>query len=475
MRRSGVICLVLLSCLVAANAGAAGPFRTGFLDPGAFTGPDAARSFAWAHDAGASLVRIPLVWNVVAPQPPANAKDPSDPAYQWDTFDQEVEGAVRQGLDPIIVISGPPVWARGSSVGLPGTWASPLMFGQIAHAAALRYGGKFSPTAGGTPLPRVRYWQAWNEPNAGREVTPQRQNGRAVSPAHYRLLVNAFADAVHGVNASNLVVAGGLAPFGHNSKDIQVLAPVQFMSQLLCVSAQPPYRRTCSSRTRFDVWAHNAYTDGGPNHRAHSPNDASIGDLSKIRNLLTGARRAGTITSPRSPQFWVTEFSWDTKPPDPKGVPTALHERWVSEALYRMWQVGVSAAIWFRIQDDPLRTSPYQSGFFTVGGQAKPSLRAFRFPFVAFRSGKGMQVWGRTPTSTSGSVIVEARAGSHWTKLARMSADRYGIFSGRVALPVETEIRARVISSAEVSVPFSLIIPPARAATAFGCGGPIPC
>ena len=330
MRRLGVFGVLLLALLVVSSAGAGGPLRTGFLDPGAFVGPGSARSFARAQAAGASLVRIPLVWNVVAAQRPTDAADPADPAYQWSTVDQEVAGAVRAGLDPIIVISGPPAWAKGPAVDLPGSWASPAMFAQIATAAARRYDGTFSPAAGATTLPRVRYWQAWNEPNAGREMTPQRRNGRAAAPAHYRLLVNAFADAVHGVATSNLVVAGGLAPFGHDSKDIQVLAPLQFMSQLLCVSAQPPYHRTCSSRTRFDIWSHNPYTNGGPNHHAHSPNDVSIGDLAKIHSLLAAARKAGTIQSRHPLEFWVTEFSWDTNPPDPQGVPTALHERWVA-------------------------------------------------------------------------------------------------------------------------------------------------
>ena len=100
--------------------------------------------------------------------------------------------------------------------------------------------------------------------------------------------------------------------------------------------------------------------------------------------LLLAAKRQGTVVSNGQPAFWVTEFSWDTKPPDPKGVPQRLHARWVSEALFRMWSAGVSAVIWFRLQDDPLRVSPYQSGFFTTNGQAKYSLEAFRFPFVAF-------------------------------------------------------------------------------------------
>jgi len=455
--------------------GNARPLRTGFLDPTAFGGPSADRSVLRARRAGATLVRLLLAWKAVAPDPPADPEDPEDPAYQWQSIDQQVVDAVRGGLDPLIYISASVPWARGAAVGLPGTWPSPARFADFARATARRYSGTFVPTGATVALPRVRFWQAWNEPNAGRELAPQRVKGRPVSPARYRRMVNAFADAVHGVNASNLVVAGGLGPFGHDSKDIQVVAPMQFMSTLLCVSRRAPHRKTCSQRTRFDVWAHNPYTNGGPNWHAHSANDASIGDLPEMRALLAAAERAGTITSARTPKFWVTEISWDTSPPDPQGVPAALHARWVAEALYRMWQAGVSAVIWFRLQDDLLRRSPYQSGFFTAAGQAKHSLEAFRFPFVAFRSGSAVTVWGRTPFGGSGSVIVERQSGKRWISIARLHADRHGIFSQALSAQAATALRARLVSSSETSIPFSLTVPPDRPATPFGCGGPIPC
>ena len=266
----------------------------------------------------------------------------------------------------------------------------------------------------GSPLPRVRFWQAWNEPNAGRELTPQRVNGRPVTPSHYRRMVNAFAGAVHSVKAGNLVVAGTLSPFGHNSRDIQVVAPMRFMSDLLCVSMQAPHRKTCSQRTRFDVWAQNAYTNGGPNQHAHSAADVSIGDLPEMRSLLVAAKRRGTVISARAPQFWVTEFSWDTNPPDPKGVPSALHARWVAEALYRVWQAGANALIWWRLQDDPIRKSPYQSGFFTARGTAEAvdtgvSLSVRRIPDGKWRLGLGKdafeQVRFRDCRTTSGQSL----------------------------------------------------------------------
>jgi len=473
-----VTCSLVLA-LVLATGASAQPLRTGFHDPDTFRSPSSERAFTRARSAGASVVRIALHWYTVASERPADADNPNDPAYVWDAIDRQVTNAVQARLEPILGVSSAPPWARGAAVGLRGSWPSPTRYAEFARAAARRYSGSFTPADGNNPLPRVKYWQAWNEPNASRFLNPQRVNGRPVSPAHYRKMLNAFADAVHGVARSNRVVAGTTGPFGHDSPDIQVVAPLVFMSDLLCVSMQPPHRKTCSQHTRFDIWAHNPYSNGGPNRHAYSPADVSIGDLPEMRSLLVAAKRRGTVTSSGTPEFWVNEISWETKPPDPRGVPAALQARWVSEALYRMWTAGVSSVVWWRLQDDPLRTSPYQSGVFTAAGKAKLSLTAFRFPFVAFRGDGGVTVWGRTPWGDRANVIVQRRAGGRWVSVARLRTDRYGIFSKRLppaaVATATTALRAQLAGQRQYSLPFSLTIPPPYQTTAFGCGGIIRC
>ena len=61
-----------------------------------------------------------------------------------------------------------------------------------------------------------------------------------------------------------------------------------------------------------------------------------IQHLPQVQRLLGAARAAHHIVAARRPPLWVTEFSWDTNPPDPKAVPERLQARWVSEGLYRM-------------------------------------------------------------------------------------------------------------------------------------------
>jgi hypothetical protein len=173
-------------------------------------------------------------------------------------------------------------------------------------------------------------------------------------------------------------------------------------------------------------------------------------------------------------QFWVTEFSWDSKPPDPRALPASLHARWTSEALYRMWQNGVSVVAWFRIQDDPLRETPYQSGFWTETGAQKRSLTAFRFPVVGFKRKTGVYVWGRTPTSRGARVLVELKVGSRWRRLGTIRAAGSGIFTKTFRTPYrQGAVRARAVG--EISLPFSLAFVGNRYVNPFGCGGGIPC
>ena len=211
------------------------------------------------------------------------------------------------------------------------------------------------------------------------------------------------------------------------------------MRAVLCMSAGARPRPTCSARSTFDAWTHHPFTSGGPTHHAASKDDVSLADLPEMRRLLTAASKAGHIRSARAPEFWVTEFAWDTRPPDPNplAAPIDLQARWTSEALYRSWKSGVSLFTWFLLRDELLST-PYQDGLFFRNGEdlrdarPKPTFYAFRFPFVAYRHGSKVSVWGRTPNGRPGAVSVQRWTGAAWRWTGTFKANRYGIFSGNV-------------------------------------------
>lgn len=448
--------------------------ETGFFDPNASAGGPggvgyASESLAYSRSrrAGATIVRIPVFWE---------RTEPNRGNYNWGELDRQVGTAVANHLKPLLVLQSAPRWAEQGSYGR--TYRAgvnnprPSDFGNFAAAVAARYNGILQP--------RVRLFQAWNEPNNSFFFQPQFENGRPVSPDLYRELVNAMAGSVKSVHADNLVVAGGSSPFGRTG----TVAPLVFMRRLLCLSNTN--KVNCGSRTRFDIWAHHPYTSGGPTHTSYRPNDVQIGDLPRMRRALLAARRGGRIeTGQGKVRFWVTEFSWDTKPPDSRGVPSVRHARWVSEALYRMWLSGVSLVTWTQLRDYPFPAFAYQAGFYRWEAgldrfnKPKLSLRAFRFPFVAFRRRGGIRVWGRSPTSESVHIVIQRKTSRGWVRLARVSPNSHGIFSRRISTSkTKGIVRARWVGGRQSSVPFILFYrspTPNVPVSPIGCGGGIPC
>ena len=424
----------------------AAPFHTALVDPVIDAGgADAGEALRRVRAAGATYVRVDLYWEATAPVRPAgDATDPDNPAYRWQRVDGIVRDAVARGLTPVLMIAVAPTWARQSAKYLRPDVGALAAF---ATAAARRFSGSHAPQ------PRVRHWIVWNEPNFVAFLTPQ---DSAVDT--YRSMLNATADAIHGVRRDNVVVAGALAPGVQGA-----LLPLDFARRLL------------EARVSFDAFAVHPYTWGGPTRKAEHRGDLALGDLPAVRTLLAEAERAGRIVSSRPVELWVTEFSYDTNPPDPNGLPPALQARWTSQALFQMWRNGVRVATWFLLRD-LAPPSPFQSGLYLAGPSVardvpKPTLRAFRFPFVAFPTGASTQVWGRVPGGVTATVRIERRArpGATWRLVRTLRADRYGIF--RALLPgssAKGAMRARLVGGADVSVPFGLAPVPDHEVSPFG-------
>src|SRR5471032_2144823 len=293
-----------------------GPLRTAMTEPPEASGPESALALDRVRAAGATLIRTSLSWFGTAPATPARGfrpADPNDRQYDWSAFDKRVRLFEQHGLEPIAAINDVPNWAR--------LIPDPVSPPHIAPFAA-----------------------------------------------YYAAMVNAATLAVRAVSPDARVIAGGLSPFTVSNPDIHTIGPFVFMRQMLCVQATTPANPTCASGVAFDIWDHHPYTSGGPYHKALNPDDASLGDLPRMNSLLLGAYRAHHIVAPTKPLFWVTEFSWDTNPPDPTAVPLALHARWVAEALDEMWQAGVTLVTWLQLRDEgPPPQFSYQSGLWFRG------------------------------------------------------------------------------------------------------------
>jgi hypothetical protein len=466
---------VLAAAFVLAFSGSAPaashPFETSLQDAAVYSIDPAHTNIALLkmRQAGASWVRVDVSWDNVAPEGAAkplgfNAADPGDPQYRWGRTDLAVQRAVAFGLKPFINISEAPLWAQRGGGGREGTVnPDPSELATFARAAALRYSGGF----GG--LPRVSAWEVWNEVNASFFFVPQwtgKLDEDPLSPVLYRRMVNEFAAAVHAVSPDNLVVAGSLYPFEANRPGAQAIAPLKFMRYLFCLSQKLRVKQNCGEPLHFDAFSHHPYTSGSPTHDPLGPDSVSIGQLPRMAKVLRAAIRQGRVVSSRPVQFWVTEFGWDTNPPDPKGVPVRLQARWISEASFRMWRAGVSVASWFQMRDGFGNGARFADGLYRICpdqpanpacGSAKISFESFRFPFVAFRQSRSrVLLWGKTPWSVPGTVVVEQRRGGAFKRVASLSTDRYGIFERTLRTRRGGSLRARLANGSIQSLPFSL-------------------
>lgn len=467
--RSAVAMLAAAAVLIGLAAGAesatARPMTTGITN----LGSDAPLAFERTRAAGARMVRIPLPWGAVAPaSTPAgfSAADQADPRYEWSAIDAAVGGAVGAGLVPILQIDGAPRWAQrcASPDTLPGAVCDPdpEALRVFAAAAASRYSGALPG------IPRVRHWQALNEPNLSIYFFPQFDTAmRPLSPGLYRRLLNAFYAGVKSVNRANLVIAAGLGPIERRPWTI---GPMRFTRDLLCMrSNRKPRPGNCEGGVRFDIFAIQPYTTGGPTHKGKA-NDVQIGDLGKLRALLRAAESAKRIKgAKRRVPLWITEFSWDSKPPDPGGLPMKTLVRWTAEAMHGAWSAGVGNFFWFSLNDEARDGSrPFnetlESGLYFRGAtldqdRPKPVLAAFRFPFVAYSAkGSRLSFWGRTPTSRPGRVKIQIQRGKKWRTIAVARAAKSGVFRGSVRTRYGADRRgaARAVFAGQRAPSFSM-------------------
>lgn len=470
--RLGGLCLAVAlagSCLLLPPAGASAEAAIRPLETGvSYVYDDEPAAFEHVKRAGARLALTPLRWARIAPKSEPASWDPtnpSDPNYDWEPFDLWVIHAVQAGLTPVLQVRGAPLWAQrcpeATETDAP-CKPDPAALAAFTTAAVRRYSGHF----GG--LPRVRYWQGLNEPNLSLFFNPQFEGGKPVSATLYRQLINAFYFAVKGVDRSDVVIAAGLGPIAVRGFTI---GPMSFTRQLLCMAGRRhphPIPGNCGGGVHFDIFDMHPYTTGAPFHQG-GVDDVELGDLPKLQALLSAADRAGRIKGRyRHTPLWVTEFGWDSNPPDPGGLPMKIETRWTAEALYTAWRAGVDDFFWYSLRDFPpepnrpfsetLQTGLYFRGASVAEDQPKELMYAYRFPFVAYPQRRGLFFWGRTPSSSPGRVAIQLRERGRWRRVLVTHADRHGMFRG--VAPTRYGHRkhgsARSVYRGEASMPFSM-------------------
>ena len=321
---------------------------------------------------GVEVVRFTLDWRRIAPTRPVNARDPDDPAYDWSSADDLVQGLRRHGIEALLTLWGSPAWANG---GRGANWApkNGAAFAAFATAAQDRY-------------PWVRRWLIWNEPNKAPFLQP-------VSPRVYvRRLLNPAYDALHAANPKAVVGAGVTGP----QAGAGGMSPVDFISGLGSEGAQ------------LDAYAHNPY----PASPRETPWEGGCARCETI-TMATLERLLFWVDRALGPKrIWLTEHGYQTNPPDPLfGVSPLRQATYIGSAALRAYLAArVDVLIQFLIRDDA-ELGGWQSGLTYVTGKAKPSFDAFRLPLAQYeRDGRQTTLWGQ----------VRPRAGPQPYRLQRL-------------------------------------------------------
>jgi hypothetical protein len=450
MRRSLALAALLAASLLApAAASADAALETGLADDDiVLKSPSVAAGYAadWAA-AGVDDVRVHVGWREVAPEPsaalPPRDFHPSDPsAYDFAALDRAVRVLREHGLHVTLGLWGPaPVWASQDPSREDGRWKpSPSYFRAFATAVAKHFGDD------------VDRYEIWNEPNHPLWLMPQRSNGALVAPHLYRALVAAATPAIHDADPGATVLMGALAPSGSDSHSSgAAIRPLAFLRSMACVDSR--YRTLRSGSCKgFAAPAADAFSlhphgiKLSPDAHARSHDDAPIGDLGHfeaVLDKLTKARRLKVDGGSRFP-LYLTEFAYQTNPPDRYlGVSLTTQAAWLSRSAQKaMADPRVRSLSWYVWKDGPLgrNGSGWQSGVLRSDGSAKPSLTAFRLPFVATTK----SVWGMVRPGASHEVTVQGRAsGGAWRTLATVQTSATGGFSRRLTVPRSVrEVRA---------------------------------
>lgn len=465
--RAVAILVVALAALLPATALASSSQITMIQDDGTFLGynqdrdPDAA--VAEAKALGVDAIRVFLSWHAVSPNQNVRTKpagfdvgDPDSPGYAWSLYDALVDRARRNDIKLILTISPPiPFWASEqpsrcphriggySRLALSCMWKpSPALFGEFVKAAVLRYGNRATGPYGG----QVALWSLWNEPNLEHYIWPQTQRTRHgvvdLGAARYRKMWIAGQRMIarYDPAARNKVLFGETAA---------ISSPVDTLYAALCLDQRgQPFKgrlralHGCTSAKRLPIAGlalhpYNNFAVGSVFTRSFTKDSLPAAYLGRAHKLLDRAARYGRI--PRARPIYITEFGFQSSPPDPFGdaLSPARHAAAINEAERLFWaDPRIKSFSQYELFDveDP---EDFNTGLRFFDGEAKPALAAFRMPLVVSKTAtpNAVEIWGNVrPAFSPATVAVKIAGGASGgatVRWARTNARGYYRFTLR--------------------------------------------
>ena len=298
--------------------------RTGLteFDPAALTGP-------LGRALRPELVRVYVLWSGVQRTRGARL-DWDAPGTAGFGVRAQLRAARDAGAEPVVTFYSTPAWAAQPPLGCepprPNVNARAPRFDRLPDYRALVTGLLAMARAEGV---RVRYLSAWNEPNSGLFLAPQRGNCRPGSPsigyAPYAGLVRALKSALDAAPGHQEVVLGETSsPF----------EPRPVISSLTEFVSRLPRDVLCAG----DIWAQHQYA-------GDADGVAEIEEL--LSSVSCGPKR-----------IWVTETGAGARRPGAAISRTAARRRTACrelDVLLRRWyrDPRVEAAFQYTLREDP--------------------------------------------------------------------------------------------------------------------------
>lgn len=366
-----------------------------------------------------------------------NPRDHNSPQYNWAAIDRLINLANQNGLRVLATVTGPgPHFTSstpGKCRGVPCTLRPKAgAFGAFVEAVAKRYRG------------RIDFYSLYNEPNLSKWLTPQSKRGRVRSEGIvYRNLWKAGYRSIARFDRArrNRVLFGEVAAIGD---------PLPLLQTALCLDGRnrplqgrDRRRAKCGGFKRLNIggMAVHPYNQGGfgsrgPQTKTPSRTALPIAYMPRLHRLTDAAvKRKRARRNVRN--VYITEYGYQTRPPDPNGVSPRNQARFINESdRLTFGDRRVKSVAQYQVVDVK-EAREYNSGLRFVRGQGadrKPAYNAYRTPLVVTRRNSNLvEVYGQVrPGSGRKAVQIQILRNGDWVRVKSARTNSRGFLRTNV-------------------------------------------